>query len=186
MNLKCGFRRITLVVSILVFIICVSITIGILMSKRSSALRHLANCEKEFLDSIPVMNLTASGVWPIWSPERQSYSEYLLELGMSFENIFAYLPVRTGEEDKKYREEHNIPPDSSARFYTDESMKIVRRFRTCIDKFRLFQIAYYTRQLPVGLIFLMSFGCGAAGFISTWLVYGIVCFVIKGFYNDTG
>ena len=193
MNLKSGFRRITLILAILVGIICGGTAIGILMDKRSSAIRHLAQCEKEFSKSIPVgdPNERPAG-WPKWSSEKySSYSNYLHHVSSFLFSVWINLPLLYGEEDKKYREEHNIPPDSTDRFYTDEAIKIVRKYGECFEKSRLLMSAYsFWASLStsgfIGLLVLMSLGCAIAGFCGTWFVYGIISWMVFGFQQDIG
>ena len=193
MNLKRGFRRIMLILAILVGIICGGTSIGILMDKRNSALTHLAECEKEFLGSIPVgdPNERPAG-WPEWSSEKySSFSNYLQHVSSFLFTVRINLPLLYGEEHEKYVEEHNIPPDSTDRFYNDEAMKIVRKYGKCFEKSRLLMSAYsFWASLStsgfIGLFVLMSLGCAIAGFCGTWLVYGIISWLVVGFHQDIG
>lgn len=194
MNLKRGFRRITLLLSILVGIICAGTTIGILIDKRSSALRQLAKCEEEFRMSIPVEDPNGRPAgWPELSLEKYpSYSDYLHELS-TFLVIYrnTKLSVLSGEEDKKYRQEHNIPPDSTDRFYTEEAMKFIRKYGSCVEKAGLLMGARnsYWASLStnefIGLLVLTGLGCAIAGFCGVWLVYGLIKWLVLGFYVDT-
>ena len=191
MNLKRGFRRITLILAILVGIVCGGTAIGMLIDKRSSALRHLAKCEEEFIGSIPVAdpNERPAG-WPEWS-SATSYSEHLQKLSRFLFVVQVNLPLLSGGEDKKYREEHNIPPGNTDRFYTDEAMKIVRKYGTCFEKARLLMDAYsFWASLStsefIGLLVLTGLGSAIAGFFGVWLVYRLIKWLVLGFYVDTG
>ena len=195
MNLKCGFRRITLVSAILVAIICGGTSIGILIDKRSSALRHLAKCEEEFRESIPAMtNGRPAGWpewarWPEWSPERHSsFSDYLYELSMFLFVAQVNLPRvyrERYEEEKKYKEEHNIPFDSTDRFYTDEAMKTMRKYGTCFKKAGSLLNAHDSCPAVLPIV-LISLGFAIAGFCCTWFIFGIVRWLVVGFHQDIG
>lgn len=197
MNLRRGFRRITLILAILVGIICGTTAIGMLIEKRSSELRHLDECEKEFIGSIPVAdpNERPAG-WPKWNSDEQSRSDYLKKLSIYLSNKYWNLPVLYGEEDKKYREEHNIPPDSTKRFYTEESTKFMETYGNCVKKAHLLIDAQYTRwaTMPSYSLVLTGFCYAIGGFCGTWLVYGIIGYLViplvfwvsKGFHKDTG
>ncbi len=190
MNPKRGFRRIALVLAILVGIVCAGTALGMLINKRSSALRHLAKCEEEFFGSIPVAgpNERPKG-WPEWS-KYPSYSDYLQELSTFLFIAQLNLPLLSGEEDKKYREEHNIPPDSTDRFYTDEAMKIVRKYGTCFEKARLLREAYsfwasLSTSKFISLLVLTGLGCAIGGFCGVWFVYKLIKWLVLGFCVDT-
>ena len=104
-NLRRGFRRITLLLAIVAAVICGSIAIFALIDKRVSSQKHLYKCEMEFTDSIPVAypNERPAG-WPKWSSERwPSYSDYQLKLSLFLSTINDNLPLLTGEEVKKYK-----------------------------------------------------------------------------------
>jgi len=125
MNLKRGFRRIVLILATLAGIICGVTAFEMQIDKRSSALRHLAECKNEFVLSIPVGEKPAG-----W----ERYTSSSVELSLFLYNTYLNLPMLSGEEDKKYREEHNIPPDSPNRFYTDESVEFMRKYGSCVKK----------------------------------------------------
>ena len=196
MNLKCGFRRVTLVFAVLVGIICGGTAIGMLIYERNSALRHLDKCEKEFIGSVPVAgpNERPAG-WPEWSSES-SYSDYLQELSTYLFLKQLNLPWVPLEEEKKYKEEHEIPQDRRGPFLTEEGMKFMRTYGKCIEKARLLMVARssFGAGLSTSEIVLIGLGCAIAGFCGIWLVYGIIgCLVVplvfwvsKGFRKDTG
>lgn len=85
MNLRRGLRRITLILAILVGIICGTTAIGMLIEKRSSALRRLAECEAELVESIQVEYPNERPVgWLQWSSESgPPPSDYLEKLSWS-------------------------------------------------------------------------------------------------------
>ncbi len=184
-NLRRGFRRITLLLAIVAAVICGSIAIFALIDKRVSSQKHLYKCEMEFTDSIPVAdpNEMPAG-WPKWSSERwPSYSDYQLKLSLFLSTINANLPLLTGEEDKKFREEHNVPPDSTDRFYPEEAVKFREKYGSCIEKADLLIDAYnfwvgLSAKQFISLLVLGSLGCAIAGFCGIWAIYGLLRWAI--------
>ncbi len=200
-NLRRGFRRLTLLLAIVVALICVCIAVASFGYNRIRSQNHLSYCENELFKTIPVEdpNERPAG-WPRRSSERwPSYSDYQLELSLFLDTINANLPLLTGEEDKKYREEHNVPPDSTDRFYTEEAVKFREKYGSCFEKARLlihahnFWVGLSAKQF-ISLLVLGGLGCAIAGFCGIWAIYGLlrwaiiptIRWVIIGFRADTG
>ena len=192
MNVEKGLKRLTLFLSILIGVICGGIAIGLLIDKRSSALRHLAKCENEFSRSIPPQDPNERSIyWPKYSSEKySSLSDYYFHLSMNLMLVRENLPLLYGEEDRKYREEHNIPPDNTKRFYTDEAVEILRTYSKCIEKAGLLWDAHrsfwasLSTIVFIGMLVLAGLGSTLAGFCGVWLIYKLLEWLVIGFRNE--
>jgi len=164
MNPKHGFQRITLILAILVGIICGYISVSMLIDKRSTALSQLAECELEFMESIRGKPIRYE-----WT-EGKSHSEYLQEL------CIVLINRRYPRPDAKFMSEYGVSCEKAVLLMGAHS--------------------YWTHLSTnefIGLVVLIGFGCAIGGFCSTWFVYGIirlvfvplVCWVIRGFHQDT-
>ena len=182
MNIKRGFRRITLVLAIPVSVICWFVGMWITIDKRSSALIHLSLCYDEFSRSIPVAEPNER---PVGWPYRSSYgdlsdSDYLLKLYRFLESKHNNVPGPPP----------GLPLSSEEAKKVEEYMEFFNIYDTCLKKGRSYRHAYYnfwSRIRPsvfVGICVSASLGSALAGFCGVWLTCKILEWIVVGFRDD--
>ncbi len=174
-NLKRGFRRITLLLAIVTAVICVCIAVESARYKRIRSQNHLSYCERELVKKIKEIPKPIPDDWPSWSSE-EVVSDYLQKLSRFLLQKQANLHLLTTDEAKNFRDKYG---------------SCVEKARSLLGAYN-FWVKLSTKQV-IGLLVLIGLGCAIAGFCGIWAIYGLLRWAIipivrwatTGFHIDT-
>ena len=180
MNLRRGFRRITLLLAIVAAVICGYVAIESAGDIRISSQNFLSWCERELVEEIKEIPKPIPDDWPRRSSD-EVVSDYLLKLSRFLLQKEGNLHLLTTDEAKNFRD----------------------KYGACVKKAGWVLGAYdfwvnLSEKQFIGLVVLIGLGCAIAGFCGMWTMYGLLrwviipivhwakWFVIEGFCDDTG
>ena len=167
-NRRRGFRRITLLIAIVVAVICGSVAVANFRYNRIRSQNHVWHCETEFLSSIPV--ITDPNERAFWPDPELDIRKYCDQCYWVLAVKFLSLSTLKGDE---------------------ESMRFKNKCSKCFEKAQSLKDArdFWSELSTIGyqcLLVLGGLGCAIAGFFGVWVIYGLLYWLIKGFYIDTG